>query len=632
MSRRRVLVLHHGRLTGGSRIFLKRWVREHSERYEIFILDFLRDETFALYCERQFLKHLQLNSPEAFRGLLEEHRIGFVFVNQLAETNVFQWIDALAGGPVPYEYFIHDYFCICPEHYFLLDAAGSYFGDSPERHFRDCPRGAEAGRLERFLSKAFRVTAPGEAARKIFASRYPGLKIEVVPHDSFCRLPNVYDASSARNPILTIGVLGAIGPHKGARVIEALAGKFRSGKNPVRIKVIGYTDKQASPAVLRKGILEITGKYSYRNLSSVISKSGISFFLFPSVWPETFSCVCEEILQSGYPILMFGLGAQQERIRNGEFGWTVPLQSGVRGLYGKILELESRRELILEKAAKIRGAFRETIDVVVPVFNGLACLQKCVESVLANTDTSCRLLIIDDASTDETVRGYLASLRNANPAVEMICLSNERNLGFVGTVNRGLKFGRNHCVILNSDTIVPPGWLSRLGDPIRRDPRIASVTPYSNRATICSFPEIDRSNDLPDGISSEELDRFFQKLGEGQWEEIPTGVGFCMMLNRNAIDEIGYFDEEIFGRGYGEENDWCLRAARRGYRNVHLQNLFVFHSEAGSFGEESEILKQAHIAELEKIYPDYGKKIQEYLRKDPCRRNREFVKRLVSAR
>jgi|GEM_PF-3979594 len=629
LNRGKVLVVHNSKLGGGSRIFLKRWIRDHLGQCEIFLLDFRQGRTFSLYCGKRFLKTLRLNTSGAFREFLEEYGIGFVFVNQLAETGGFWLLDAIAEGTVPYEYFIHDYFCVCPGHYFLLDDSGNYFGECLEAHFSTCRHRAEVKRLERFLSKASRVRAPSESARKMFLSRYPDLEIETRPHEAFYEFPNIYGKTSALEPVLTIGVLGAIGPHKGARVVEALVEKFRDAKIPVRLKVIGYTDKQNFSHESADGFLGITGKYSHEDLPGMISKSGISFFLFPSVWPETFSYACDEILRLGYPILMFDLGAQRERIRNGEFGWTVPLSSGVPGMFRKITELEERREAILEKAEKIRESFREEIDVIVPVFNGLEHLEKCVKSVLANTDTKCNLLIIDDASTEDAVRRYLRSLESSNPFVRIVKLRNEENLGFVKTANRGMKSGKNHCVLLNSDAVVPPGWLSRLAEPLKKDMRIASVTPYSNRASICSFPEIDRHHGLPEGVSLDELDGFFQKLGKARWEEIPTGIGFCMLMNRNVIREIGYFNEEIFGRGYGEENDWCLRAVGQGYRNVHLQNLFVFHAEAGSFGEEAAALRQAHIAELLKIYPDYGEKIQKHLRKDPCRSNREFVKGLI---
>ena len=76
----------------------------------------------------------------------------------------------------------------------------------------------------------------------------------------------------------------------------------------------------------------------------------------------------------------------------------------------------------------------------------------------------------------------------------------------------------------------------------------------------------------------------FKKYGSSNTIEIPTGVGFCMALNRACINKIGMFDT-VYGKGYGEENDWCCRAVKNGFVNVMITNLFVYHKHGASFGE-----------------------------------------------
>lgn len=82
-----------------------------------------------------------------------------------------------------------------------------------------------------------------------------------------------------------------------------------------------------------------------------------------------------------------------------------------------------------------------------------------------------------------------------------------------------------------------------------------------------------------------EIDDEFRMI-RPQYPAMPTGVGFCMGMNLKAIQEVGLLDEENFGKGYGEENDWCQRAIAAGYENVHVDNLFVYHKHGGSFPSE----------------------------------------------
>ncbi|MDR8439764.1 glycosyl transferase, partial [Acinetobacter baumannii] len=79
-----------------------------------------------------------------------------------------------------------------------------------------------------------------------------------------------------------------------------------------------------------------------------------------------------------------------------------------------------------------------------------------------------------------------------------------------------------------------------------------SVTPFSNNATICSFPNFCEDNELFSGMDVQSLDDEFETYGkENNLVEIPTGVGFCMYIRRDCLNQVGYFDEETFGRGYG---------------------------------------------------------------------------------
>ena len=162
----------------------------------------------------------------------------------------------------------------------------------------------------------------------------------------------------------------------------------------------------------------------------------------------------------------------------------------------------------------------------------------------------------------------------------------KRMLAFVKTVNQLAALTHNHFVILNTDTEVPPHWLERLMAPIITQENVASTTPFTNAGIICSFPTFLEDNPLFQDLDLVTLDSFFQHVNlKKNQVEVPTGVGFCMGINKQVWEGIGTFDES-FGKGYGEENDWCMRAIKAGYQNLIVPNLFVYHKHGGSFSSE----------------------------------------------
>lgn len=256
------------------------------------------------------------------------------------------------------------------------------------------------------------------------------------------------------------------------------------------------------------------------------------------------------------------------------------------------------------------------IDVIVPVYMGREYSLECLQSVVAATcDAPMELVVINDASPDPELNTALRRLA-ANHG--FLLLENKSNLGFVGTVNRGMRLhpGRD-VVLLNSDTLVTNGWLDRLKKAAYSASNVGTVTPFSNNATICSFPEFCQDNSLPQGISLGELDNYFAAANPGITVDVPTAVGFCMYIKRGALDETGYFDEGLWGKGYGEENDFCLRSSTLGWRHVVACDLFVAHRGGASFGDKKKQQVSANLAKLNAIYPDYASTIQRFISQDP---------------
>ena len=129
------------------------------------------------------------------------------------------------------------------------------------------------------------------------------------------------------------------------------------------------------------------------------------------------------------------------------------------------------------------------VDIVIPVYRGLAQTRRCIESVLADADRPAgRVIVVDDHSPDPKLSAWLDSLA-AEGRIQLV--RNRRNRGFVASVNIGIEAAGTHdVVLLNSDTEVANGWLARLAGHAYATPRVASVSPFSNNATICSYPRI----------------------------------------------------------------------------------------------------------------------------------------------
>ena len=208
----------------------------------------------------------------------------------------------------------------------------------------------------------------------------------------------------------------------------------------------------------------------------------------------------------------------------------------------------------------------------------------------------------------------------------MLLLENERNMGFAATVNRGMALSpAADVVLLNSDTEVTGNWLDRMRAAASADVRTGTVTPFSNNATICSYPRFCEDNTLPASHDLNRLDALFAEANAGATVELPTAVGFCMYIRRACLDAVGLFDHITFAAGYGEENDFCLRASRRGWRHVLACDVFVWHKGNVSFGAEHNTKKRAAHEVVIRSHKAYELVVQRHIVTDPARRYRNHV-------
>lgn len=250
------------------------------------------------------------------------------------------------------------------------------------------------------------------------------------------------------------------------------------------------------------------------------------------------------------------------------------------------------------------------ISIIVPIYNAYEDVKKCIESVLRYTTLDFELILVNDKSTDERISKLLNCYQN-NP--EVMVINNDINLGFVASINIGLKNSNNDVILLNSDTIVTPKWIQKLIISAYSDEKIATATPFSNNAGVFSVPKSNQENFIPDNLGINGFSRIVEKASNHVFLRVPTGNGFCMFIKRKSFDCVGYFDEKTFGRGYGEENDFCMRIIDAGLLNIIDDSTFIFHNNSSSFGDEKQKLIEANIRLVEEKHPDYMDRVHNFV-------------------
>ncbi|MDD2878434.1 MAG: glycosyltransferase [Acidiphilium sp.] len=272
----------------------------------------------------------------------------------------------------------------------------------------------------------------------------------------------------------------------------------------------------------------------------------------------------------------------------------------------------SRMPIIRPPAKAVRR-----LGILIPIYKGTAVTKACIESVLrARTPETDRLVLLNDASPEPAMADMLAAFAGLP---NVVLLTNDVNQGFVRTVNRGLAFlDEGDVLLLNSDTVLYPGVLGELWRVLHSAPDIASATAISNNATIFSYPHPSLATITLDDVTWADLAAHALLENAGRYVEVPTGHGFCMLVKREVLNVMGSLDEG-YGRGYGEENDLCLRAANIGYRHVAAAGALVEHVESVSFGVDKAELLRTNLMRLEGKFPEYTPLIMAFEAVDPLR-------------
>jgi O-antigen biosynthesis protein len=269
-----------------------------------------------------------------------------------------------------------------------------------------------------------------------------------------------------------------------------------------------------------------------------------------------------------------------------------------------------------------------SVTVIVPVYADYEATKTCLEGLVRELDkeTLHRAIIVNDASPDDRIRELIDGLA---PRENLRVLTNPGNLGFVGTINRALKeIQSGDIILLNADTIVPPGFIARLSTSARLSLEIGTVTPLSNNGEFTSFPVPNRPNTLGSAAAVENLDRIAAQVNAGGVVDIPNGIGFCLYITRRCLDAVGALSED-YHRGYLEEVDFCLRARQHGFRHVCATSVFVGHAGTLSFGKQKRSLVVRNLEIIERRFPAYRRECAVFILADPLKAARQAIETAI---
>ena len=211
-------------------------------------------------------------------------------------------------------------------------------------------------------------------------------------------------------------------------------------------------------------------------------------------------------------------------------------------------------------------------SIIILTHNQLEITKQCLESIYKHTSEPFELIIVDNNSTDETVT-YLKS----QPDIKTIF--NEKNQGFARGCNQGYEISTGDTILfLNNDTVVTENWLANMLRLLYSNEKIGLVGPVTNN--ISGNQQIAASYQDLSGL--DDFARGHYKWNAHCHRRVLRLVGFCLLVKRKVLDEIGVFDER-FGFGNYEDDDLCLRAVNNGWHLMIALDSYIHHIGSVTF-------------------------------------------------
>ena len=247
------------------------------------------------------------------------------------------------------------------------------------------------------------------------------------------------------------------------------------------------------------------------------------------------------------------------------------------------------------------------VDIIIPIYNSLEWLKLCIKALFTNTnyDILGKVYLIDDCSEKNVIDFLKIIQRKYGDMVEVI--RNKKNQGFVKNCNKGMKISKNDFVLLlNTDCILSKNAIEKMANNMSKDKKIGLMCPISSVAANLSYS-------IPEGLSFMKVNEIFENQFKGKIFDACTVVGNCLMISRDCINKVGYFDE-IYEKGYTEETDYQFKALKKGFKAKVTIDTYVYHECRVSFGESKKQL-DIRAKHLEIFFNRYGKEYNRLMEK-----------------
>ena len=446
-----------------------------------------------------------------------------------------------------------------------------------------------------------------------------------------------FQAKEKTDPFVHISLISSNVPKKGLNDFLELATLCSTQKNAL-FHLIGpknvHTENLKMKIIQRKLSNFIIEGYK-ESPQDAIGQSDIVLSL--SHFAESFGRTIGEAMASYRAVIAYSRGALPELIDEGINGYLCE-PDNIEQVAQQVIYLCNNREKINEIGMRGRDKIeklssdsvytttmlkimdsiildekdrnKKKIAVIVPVYNAYEEFTLCMDSLLKTVNLkTTNILIINDNSPDNRIKAFLSKYEHI-PEIQIV--HNEKNLGYTNSINKGISLCMGQDIILlNSDTITIKNWVESLYSVAYSQEKIGTVTAMSNNAGAFSFPKREKENYTLSEIPHETFAKAILKQTELlEPPTVPTGSGFCMYIKRELFNQIGLFDAARFPRGYGEENDFCMRAKEKNWKNVISPKTYIFHVRSASFKKEKTTLAEEGIKKVLERFPQYRKEVQ----------------------